>query len=270
MPASADDVETGLHDGSLPAESETAIIRDLHGRPVPVIGSIGSIGSGSGSGSLPLDGSLPVTVGPEPKPEPLSSPRHIGVLRHAERLDDLEPAVADEHVGEKFAWPDRGARPYDTPISNFDKPWAAAALLKEFGFTRVVSSPFRRCLQTAAVAAAELGIETVDVHKGIGEAMAKVKRSGWPDEPGGHELTYLTDPEMDETLAAAAQTVDGGSAVRLGEVSGETPTFGQDDVKRMRYVRPLASLRSLSLLGFKNLMAWRRGARQGCTVAGGG
>jgi hypothetical protein len=174
-------------------------------------------------------------------PAAAPGPRHVGVLRHAERIDTLEPAEVEALVGEQFAWPDRVARPYDTPISDFDHPRRAAAQLKEFGFTRVVSSPFRRCLQTAAVAAAELGIEVVDVHKGIGEAMAQVKRNGWPDEPGGHELTYLTEEEMGTTLAAAARAVDGGSAVRLGEVSGDKPSFGQDDVGRIRWMQPLLS-----------------------------
>ena len=136
-------------------------------------------------------------------PAAAPGPRHVGVLRHAERIDTLEPAEVEALVGEQFAWPDRVARPYDTPISDFDHPRRAAAQLKEFGFTRVVSSPFRRCLQTAAVAAAELGIEVVDVHKGIGEAMAQVKRNGWPDEPGGHELTYLTEEEMGAIYAQA-------------------------------------------------------------------
>ena len=77
----------------------------------------------------------------------------------------------------------------------------------------------------------------VDVHKGVGEAMAQVKRNGWPGD--SHELTYLTEEEMRATLeiAARAGTSSSGRAgavVRLGKIMGEKPCFGQDDVKRMR------------------------------------
>lgn len=169
----------------------------------------------------------------QPKPKLQPGPRHIGVLRHAERVDVLEPADAAALVGEEFAWPDQDARPYDTPISDFDHPRRAAEQLKAYGFTRIVSSPFRRCLQTAAVVAAELGVKMVDVHKGVGEAMAQVKRNGWPGD--SHELTYLTEEEMSTTLGVAARAgTRSGRAVRLGKVMGEQPSFGQDDVKRMR------------------------------------
>ena len=39
------------------------------------------------------------------------------------------------------------------------------------------------------VAAAALGIETVEVHCGLGEAMAQVKRNGWPDDP---EVSFVS------------------------------------------------------------------------------
>ena len=51
----------------------------------------------------------------------------------------------------RCAWEDREARPYDTPICDFELPAAQARKLSGFEFGRVVSSPFRRCLQTAAV-----------------------------------------------------------------------------------------------------------------------
>ena len=51
----------------------------------------------------------------------------------------------------RCAWEDREARPYDAPICDFELPAAQARKLSGFEFGRVVSSPFRRCLQTAAV-----------------------------------------------------------------------------------------------------------------------
>merc|ERR1712119_47754 len=93
-------------------------------------------------------------------------------------------------------------------------------------FNRIVSSPFRRCLQTAAVIASALGIEEVDVHKGLGENMASVKRDGWPNDD--HVLTYLSSSAM-----AAVMEQQG---VHLGNLVGEQPQMGEDTAGRFRSV----------------------------------
>ena len=82
----------------------------------------------------------------------------------------------------------------------------------QYGFTKIVSSPFRRCLQSAAVAARALGVPTVDVHKGVGEGMAQVKRNGWTDGPD-HQLIYLSDEEMWVALVGSAASLDTASQV---------------------------------------------------------
>lgn len=157
------------------------------------------------------------------------------MLRHSARIDSLEPpALAALGTDPRYAWEDRLARPYDTPISDFELPHSAATRLSEYDFTKIVSSPFRRCLQTAAVVARELGVPTVDVHKGIGEAMAQVKRNGWPDDPD-HELSYLSEEEMRATLAGSSVSLT-STSVSLGGVYGEKPVFGQDDASRIRDV----------------------------------
>ena len=81
--------------------------------------------------------------------------------------------------------------------------------------------------------ASVLGVPTVEVHLGLGEAMAQVKRSGWPDDPE-HELTYLTEEEME----AAVQGAPGSDAagLRLGPVRGSKPSFDDDDVRRIQTV----------------------------------
>ena len=148
-----------------------------------------------------------------PEPPAPTVPMHIGLLRHSARIDGLElPALADLGSDPRYAWEDRLARPYDTPISDFELPHTAATQLSEYGFTKIVSSPFRRCLQTAAVAARALGVPTVDVHKGVGEGMAQVKRNGWTDGPD-HQLIYLSDEEMWVALVGSAASLDTASQV---------------------------------------------------------
>ena len=139
----------------------------------------------------------------------------FGMIRHSVRLD----------AADGVDWDDRAARPYDTPVSDLELPRRQAEALRRFGFGRVVSSPFRRCLQTAAAVARVLGIGVVDVDLELGEAMAHIKKSGWPS--ADHELSYLSD----EAMRALLIEQDG---VELGAVAGEKPRLGQDDAERFR------------------------------------
>jgi hypothetical protein len=88
-------------------------------------------------------------------------------------------------------------RPYDTPITDLELPAAAAqaversgvlllqtvpqndaqndALLQSREHIMIVSSPFRRCLQTAGEVARQLQIDEVYVHLQLGERMDKVR-----------------------------------------------------------------------------------------------
>ena len=129
--------------------------------------------------------------------ESVPIPRYFGLIRHSERLDGLDEqgqsdALARE--GTRCAWPDRHERPYDPPIVDWSLPAAQADTLQAFGITRMISSPFRRCLQTAGVLARALQLERVEVHRGLGEAMAMVQRCGWPSPE--HELAYLPEDGM--------------------------------------------------------------------------
>ena len=171
------------------------------------------------------------SVVPEKAPPP--EDKLIGIMRHSARVDNPDDLAKADPTDPRLKWDDEEERPYDTPICDFDLPRDQAAKLHEFGFTRVVSSPFRRCLQTAGIVAQELGITTVDVHLGIGEAMAQVKRNGWPDDPE-HELTYLTKEGMEAAVKKAPGAT--GSGLRLGTVHGNKPKFGDDDVQRIRDV----------------------------------
>ena len=78
-------------------------------------------------------------------------PKVFIVMRHSERLDQLpEFDNAD--------WLDQNTRPFDTPISDFQLPRSQADKLRAFEIECVVSSPFRRCLQTAGEVCRTLGI----------------------------------------------------------------------------------------------------------------
>lgn len=139
----------------------------------------------------------------------------FGMIRHSVRLDESEGAE----------WVDRAERPYDTPVSDLELPRRQAEALRRFGFGRVISSPFRRCLQTAAAIARVLDIGTVDVDLELGEAMAHVKKGGWPS--ADHELSYLSE----ESMRALLLEQDG---VALGAITGEKPQLGQNDAERFR------------------------------------
>ena len=89
----------------------------------------------------------------------------VGMIRHSARLDEVFGCT----------WSDRATRPYDTPISDYDLPTRAASKLISYDFQAVVSSPFRRCLQTAAIVANRLGLKVLFVDNRLGEVMHQVR-----------------------------------------------------------------------------------------------
>ena len=89
----------------------------------------------------------------------------VGMIRHSARLDEVFGCT----------WSDHDTRPYDTPISDYDLPTRAASKLISYDFQAVVSSPFRRCLQTAAIVANRLGLKVLFVDNRLGEVMHQVR-----------------------------------------------------------------------------------------------
>jgi broad specificity phosphatase PhoE len=172
----------------------------------------------------PMGASEPAPMGaPEPAPMGALGTIKIGLIRHSVREDN-------EPTGQE--WQDRGERPYDPPISfkhpytsTEDLPKEKAIELQEYNFTRIISSPFRRCLQTAAIIASDLGIGTIDVNKGIGEVMTMVSRVG--GTPGNFK--YLSPEQMDEIIQEAS-----GGLANIGKVYGDNFEFRQDDVAVIR------------------------------------
>ena len=103
-------------------------------------------------------------------------------MRHSLRLDDTAESFAAITPAE---WPDKMTRPYDSPISDHSLPVEAAQKLIKYKVTRIVSSPFRRCIQTSALVARTLGVSRVEVDSRLGEHVDAVMRcfvkAGIPD-----------------------------------------------------------------------------------------
>ena len=93
------------------------------------------------------------------------------LMRHSIRLDKDGWDVAPEAL-----WPDKKTRPYDPPISDFELPATAAKGLRQYRIKAIVSSPFRRCLQTAGIVARTLGITTVHIDDRLGEWYREIER----------------------------------------------------------------------------------------------
>ena len=110
----------------------------------------------------------------------------VAIMRHSVRLDDVFGGVENipevcaclldclldcccETTTAQAAWHDKAVRPWDPPIVDWELPQRSAQLLQKFRFSVIVSSPFRRCLQTAGIVARVLKIGTVYVDNRLGE-----------------------------------------------------------------------------------------------------
>ena len=93
---------------------------------------------------------------------------YICFFRHGERLD---------HVNCDAHWHDKAERPYDSPIVNHDLVENQAMKLKKYKFTRIVSSPLRRCIQTSKILSETLGIHHIEINNSIAEISSISLRS---------------------------------------------------------------------------------------------
>jgi len=98
------------------------------------------------------------------------------VMRHSVRRDD---ATAFSEITDEM-WADRHERPYDPPLSNLELPCIAAEAMLAAGleFDVVATSPYRRCLQTAGIVAARLGVRALVVDNRLSEHLDAARR-GW-------------------------------------------------------------------------------------------
>ena len=127
------------------------------------------------------------------------------VMRHSVRLDTTDPEAS---------WADMAERPYDAPISNCELPQTAAEELKPFGIGVIVSSPFRRCLQTAGIVSRALGIRRVAIDFRLSEVMHSVRGAGVTF------VEYLSDEDMSNELGDHVDILD------INRI--EAPPFDED------------------------------------------
>ena len=133
-------------------------------------------------------------------------------MRHSRRLD------ADAAACTPQSWPDRDARPYDTPISDHALPCErlaelCAALVAggRAPLAAIVASPLRRTLQTAGACARAAGLSRISVDARWLETMRAVRKLC--AEHGGRVSTLsLLDTEARALAVGAGIAIDDASA----------------------------------------------------------
>ena len=122
----------------------------------------------------------------------------ICLMRHGVRLDETDPDAT---------WSDRDARPYDTPLATDAESQTTHAESVSSVFAAVVSSrrsarastiilssPYRRCLQTAGMVARRFEIDRIYVDNRLGEFIEAVKRKC---SSGEQDLAYVSKEEAE-------------------------------------------------------------------------
>ena len=93
------------------------------------------------------------------------------LMRHSKRADQHPELAAKNNI----IWPEMNQflRPYDPPICDFDLPvqmmQEVESLIPDIRITKIVSSPYLRCIQTASVIAKYLNVTNIEIDARIGE-----------------------------------------------------------------------------------------------------
>ena len=99
------------------------------------------------------------------------------VMRHGVRADTGSPEGNNQSWDDTITnWPNR---PFDPPVGNtkFMQETADEYKSKFAKITKIVSSPFRRCLETATFMASQLNINTIYINDNLGEKGIAIKKS---------------------------------------------------------------------------------------------
>ena len=125
----------------------------------------------------------------------------VTIMNHSEKLE--RRAVHD---------PNFKHRAHDTKIIDDDIPREAAQLLlldlnvstrnKSEHRIVVISSPYKRCLETATIVAQEVGVDTIQVYYDYGEAVSASRDAGWDF---AYEPLVVPRGEMDVIVAEKSQ-----------------------------------------------------------------
>lgn len=160
------------------------------------------------------------------------------VMRHSVRVDDDDTAT----------WEDKEERPYDTPISDLELPAYQAAELAKHGlgtFDLIICSPFRRCLETAAIVAGTLDDTTrIVLDRRLGEKSHSVRscqKTVWKDRrPADGVVAHLCP----EAQLAILQAHSGGRLRAIESIQGEIPPPSEEaSAGTQRFVDELRRLR---------------------------
>ena len=167
----------------------------------------------------------PEAVNPLPQPEAVRTGPLLAIVRHSKRLDASgHDGIAPEQ------WPDQRARPYDTPIGDHELPRVAAAQLRAQGlasFDVIVSSPYRRCLQTAGLLAQELHIGHLVIDNRLGEDLNAAERCWAAAGLAVGEYTYVSEAEA--ARWAKVDASGGGGLTRVTWLRDEHPVLAPPD-----------------------------------------
>jgi len=150
-------------------------------------------------------------------PDPL-----LVMMRHSDRLDnEIRGTVFNEKRQDTKrsivplsslhpAWPDMVDRPYDSPLSNGGMEKARESLEKlrtVCVIDKIIASPFRRCIQTAGIAARVFGLRDIWIDNRFGEIKRELDK--W--SVFKRAVTYITRKEAEQTAISAA----GGTLVKI-------------------------------------------------------
>ena len=100
------------------------------------------------------------------------------VMRHGVRADSGSPEGNKQSWNNTITkWPNR---PFDPPVGNtkFMQETADEYKSKFAKITKIVSSPFRRCLETATFMASQLNINTIYINDNLGEKGSAITSTG--------------------------------------------------------------------------------------------
>lgn len=136
---------------------------------------------------------------------------------------------------------ERQRRPHDSPIANYELPvqctqrfLASPASFQKI--TRIVSSPFRRCLQTAGAVCRTLGLDVVEIDFGLCEGMSHVRALHPP------ELSFLSPREMAAAVNSLNYLSGGSSDIKILLINKDNQTVPVDDFINLSEVADIPKL----------------------------
>lgn len=153
------------------------------------------------------------------------------VLRHAERLDRADPDAFRQS-------PDSECWPHDTPITIKGRKQASdaakdlLAIHKETPFAVIVTSPYLRCLQTAAAVVKVLKLPVL-----VDQELGEIRDSNMPE----HEAAHRTGEGLWQLCASLGMTVaNSQDAGGQHQLVGALPSWPERlDVAKERFARRL-------------------------------